>query len=70
VDTGFSQKNATKQGIRAVECVNQNKNRSNFIIYTLSFLKAWNKKAEYEWFIAKKCLMMKFEADAKIIFCG
>jgi len=28
VDTGFSQKNATKQEIRAVDCVNQNKNRS------------------------------------------
>jgi len=32
VDAGFSQKNATKQEIRAVDCVNQNKNRSSIAI--------------------------------------
>jgi len=32
VDTGFSQKNATKQGIGAVDFVNQNRNRSRIFV--------------------------------------
>jgi len=49
VDTGFSQKNATNQEIRAVDYVNKNKNRSNHSAETIALIRQMRPRVNFVW---------------------